>query len=62
MNAIDKFYFPVNYRAIDSSMTPEKLPMLLSEANEQYIIAFISFSVSMPSFVISYEPKVPIGI
>ena len=53
MNAIYKFYFPVNSLAIDSSITPEKLPILLSDFKEQYTIALISLLVSVLSFVMS---------
>ena len=52
----------MKFRAIDSSITAEKLPILASEANETYTIAFISFVSPFSKVVMSYEPKVPIGI
>ena len=52
----------MNSRAIDSSITAEKLPVLASEASEMYTIAFISFVSPVFKVVMSYEPKVPSGI
>ena len=52
----------MNSRAIDSSMTAEKLPILASEASETYTIAFINFASPFFKVVMSYEPKVPSGI
>ena len=49
----------MNSRAIDSSITAEKLPILASEASEVYTIAFISFVSPFFKVVMSYEPKVP---